>query len=72
MGMEQYGKAAFEAYKKKVGGKTYDNKDIPDWDNLGKTIQDAWMIAAHDAIELWLRTNSNKTSTDEEGLDGRP
>jgi hypothetical protein len=37
---------AFEAYGVSVGGKTYDGKDIPKWENVGKKVQDAWRAAA--------------------------
>jgi len=40
------GRIAFEAYAESVGGKTYDGKDIPKWESVGKTVQDGWRHAA--------------------------
>ena len=40
------GLIAFEAYKKKVGGKTYDGKDMPNWSDVGQSVQDGWRHAA--------------------------
>ena len=45
-----FGQIAFEAYKDYMLGNTYDNKPIPNWNNLGLKIQDAWNIAAITAI----------------------
>jgi hypothetical protein len=79
--MVRYGRAAFEAYKAKVGGKTYDKKDIPNWDSLGDPIRHAWMEAAHAAIELWIRNNHDVIPSNVDfpsvppldgGLDGNP
>lgn len=43
------GKIGYEAYAKFTGGKTFDGRDMPAWDDLGEKIQGAWTIAA-DAI----------------------
>jgi len=40
------GRIAFEAYGVSVGGKTYNGKDIPKWEDVGKKVQDAWRAAA--------------------------
>ena len=40
------GRVAFEAYAKSVGGKTWDGKDIPAWETVGKVVQDGWRSAA--------------------------
>jgi hypothetical protein len=39
------GRIGFEAYAKQVGGKTYDGKDIPKWEDVGKVVQDGWRAA---------------------------
>jgi hypothetical protein len=44
------GQVAFEAYAKNKGGKTYDNKPIPEWDNVGPDVKRAWQAAAQ-AVE---------------------
>jgi hypothetical protein len=42
----ELGQVAFEAYKQFVQGQTYDAKPIPEWDDLGPKIKDAWRVAA--------------------------
>lgn len=47
------GRQAYEAYGRQVGGKTYDGRDIPAWDDLRDAIRGGWQAAAlagHDAI----------------------
>ncbi len=39
-------KAGYEAYAKSTGGKTYDGKDMPKWDEVPQKIKDAWNAAA--------------------------
>lgn len=39
------GRIAFQAYSDEMGGKTYDGKDIPKWENVGQKVQDAWRAA---------------------------
>lgn len=36
----------WEAYSKKAGGKTYDGKPLPTWDDLGEDRQICWIAAA--------------------------
>jgi len=40
-------KAAYAAYGEATGGRTYDGRLMPGWDDLGDTIQNAWAVAAH-------------------------
>ncbi len=40
------GKVGYEAYAKFTGGKTYDGRDMPAWDDLTDRIQGAWQAAA--------------------------
>jgi hypothetical protein len=44
--IERVAKAAFEAYGLSTGGKTWDGKDIPQWEFIGEKIQAAWRAAA--------------------------
>ncbi len=44
------GKIAFDAYKQRVGGKTVQGHDIPDWEDLGEVVQSGWE-AAGEAVE---------------------
>lgn len=45
MARNAYGKIAFEAYAKAVGGTTHDGKVIPDWADLGDRVRGAWEAA---------------------------
>lgn len=36
----------YEAYARRTGGKTYDGRDMPAWNQLPIRIQDAWTDAA--------------------------
>lgn len=42
---------AYEAYARSTGGKTFDGRDMPAWNDLPKRIQDAWTAAA-DELDL--------------------
>ena len=55
--MDSFGKIAFEAYKNAKQGATYDAKPIPDWENLGNDVRDAWEVAARAAI--WRAGNAD-------------
>lgn len=43
---QQKGQRAYEAYGAATGGKTFDGRDMPHWQDLGETIQAAWVAAA--------------------------
>ncbi len=47
--MVDLGQIAYEAYAKSTGGKTYDGRDMPKWDDLPEAIRTAWRAAA-DAV----------------------
>lgn len=40
------GKVAFEAYRERKMGSTYDGKPIPPWGEVGDAVRDAWEAAA--------------------------
>lgn len=40
------GRLGYLAYARHTGGLTHDGRPIPQWENLGETIQDAWAAAA--------------------------
>lgn len=40
------GQIAFEAYSKAKQGKTYDDKPIPHWNDVGQEVKQAWEAAA--------------------------
>lgn len=48
------GRAAFEAYVKSVGGKTWDGNDIPGWDDPKMTdkVRDGWIAAALQIVKI--------------------
>ena len=39
-------KAMWAAYDKSAGGKTFDNKPLPTWEELGEDRQNCWRAAA--------------------------
>jgi hypothetical protein len=43
---------SYEAYAEATGGKTFDGRDMPAWENLGEKIQGAWRAAAAKAISM--------------------
>lgn len=44
-----YAKIGYEGYAASTGGKTFDGRDMPKWDELPARIKDAW-LAATDAV----------------------
>lgn len=47
LGKNKYGEAAFEAYRSKQNGLTFDNRPIPQWADLPENIKVAWGEAAN-------------------------
>lgn len=45
-----YGEIAYDAYCEAVGGKTWDDRDIPAWKDLTDKIRAAWEAGAEAAI----------------------
>jgi hypothetical protein len=43
---ETYGRAGYEAYGRSTGGKTFDGRDMPTWNELPQKIRTAWCDAA--------------------------
>ena len=52
-------KAAWNAYYEAGGGKTYNGKPLPTWQELGYKKQAAWMAAARAAMDYAANNNSN-------------
>ena len=50
---------AWDAYAEASGGKTYDGKPLPTWQELGYKKQAAWMAAARAAMDYAANNNSN-------------
>ena len=44
-------KIMWAAYSAKAGGKTFDGKPLPTWDELGEERQQCWAAAADAAID---------------------
>lgn len=42
---ETFERLGYEAYAKSTGGKTYDGRDMPAWDDLPDRIKCAWYAA---------------------------
>jgi hypothetical protein len=40
------GRVAFDAYGETTGGLTHDGRPIPQWEDLGEAVQQAWIAAA--------------------------
>lgn len=43
---EYLGREAYSAYARHTGGKTYDGRKMPTWQDLPPNIQDAWKSVA--------------------------
>jgi len=44
--MREIGAIGYEAYAKSTGGKTWDNRDMPKWEELPDRIKAAWNAVA--------------------------
>lgn len=51
--IETLSEIAFNAYSEKADWKTYDNKRIPSWDEIGITIQLRWFASTTAIIEAF-------------------
>lgn len=49
------GQRAYEGYAASTGNKTYDDREMPAWRDLGERVQRAW-IAAAAAVVTFLET----------------
>lgn len=47
------GQTAYDAYTVATGGKTWDGRDMPTWDQLGDRIRDAWTDAGRAVLEAY-------------------
>jgi len=57
-----YGRIAFESYTVTKKGKTYDNKPIPEWEQLSSDVRAAWQGAAEDVIREYLSASTKHDS----------
>lgn len=49
--MERVGRIGYEAYAKSTGGKTWDDRTMPEWDELPERIKVAWDAVGHAYLE---------------------
>ena len=49
--IEQIAQAMYDAYNEQAGGKTWDGRPLPTWDQLGEERQQCWIAAAQKARE---------------------
>lgn len=50
MKYKEHAKKLWEAYSEAAGGKTFDGKPLPTWDELGEDRQKCWDAAAETAF----------------------
>ena len=50
---ENYGRMGYEEYAVSTGGKTYDGRDMPQWDDLPERIKSAWCAAASKILDTY-------------------
>lgn len=48
---EEQGKLAWDTYKEAVGGVSFEDKPLPDWDDLGERQREGWRAAAEAVAE---------------------
>lgn len=51
MNLKELAKKAFDAYNIKAGGKTWDGRDIPPFEDVGEKVQANWMAAVEAILE---------------------
>lgn len=49
--MSEQAKRGYEGYAKSTGGKTFDGRDMPTWDELPERIKEAWREAIAAAVD---------------------
>lgn len=56
--MSEQAKRGYQGYAKSIGGKTFDSREMPKWDELPPRIQEAWREAIAAAIDEPARKES--------------
>lgn len=46
-----YARMGYEGYAASTGGKTFDGRDMPKWDDLPERIRDAWKAGIETALK---------------------
>ena len=70
--MSDLGRAGYEAYTKSTGGKTFDGRTMPTWDELPAHISAAWAAAAEAVVAAHNQAaddNINRSMTEKFGQD---
>lgn len=52
---------AYKAYARSTGGKTFDGRDMPTWEDLPKNIQQAWRAAAEAVLQSNILDNVHQS-----------
>jgi hypothetical protein len=52
---EELAMAMWLAYSQQAGGKTFDGKPLPTWEELGDERQQCWFAAAEAAMSICIR-----------------
>lgn len=48
-----YGEVSYLSYARVTGGKTFDGRDMPMWQDLSEATRTAWEAAAKAAVHNW-------------------
>lgn len=57
-----WGRSAYEGYRDRTGGKTWDLRPMPLWDELPVGVQDAWCEAALAVVSRVARFLNNEVA----------
>ncbi len=52
-----YGQIGYISYAANTGGKTFDGRDMPTWEDLPQRIRDAWEAATEAAVQRFAIDN---------------
>lgn len=52
MKINEFAQEAFKAYNESAGGKTWDGRPIPTWEEVGDKVRSHWIAAVRKVIEL--------------------
>lgn len=61
---KSYGQINFEAYAEAVGGKTFDDKPIPEWSALPEKVREGWEAGANAVLNTF---DEDSDPDDEDG-----
>ena len=67
---KSYGQINFEAYAEAVGGKTFDDKPIPEWSALPEKVREGWEAGANAVIADIALGDAEDEDSDSDDEDG--